>query len=397
MNPLKSWLSHQLALKCIALVVSLLLWSYVYFVFGARTVKSITLQVQFVNVSDQYVLSADPAFVEVLFSAPAHAMDQLEKGIRASIDLAGYSSGTFKRKPQITFSKGVEVENITPPLVEVSLEKLISKDFKLHPQIKGEPAKGNVMGSIELVPEYVIVRGPESIVNLISEALVPIDISNANADIFSSIEAVLLDQNAKPIENVELNQRIIKVHVPVINSNISKVIPIIPRFIGTPMGRIASVELIPPLVTLRGNGSVLENINSVSTEDININNIKDTAILPFKIVIPPETSLENPDQSFEIRITIEDETEKVFTLNKVTFRNLPDSLELIWLDESIQIRLYGPRSILNSITSLEAWVDVSQLAPGEHLLSFNLLSIPKEIIVHRFPQKIRIKVNKKNS
>jgi YbbR domain-containing protein len=399
MTNLKRWLSHNLALKIIAISLTLLLWSYVYFVYGIRVHRKVTLQVNYINTSDQYLLHASDHFIEVTFSAPANSIDQSEKNIRAVIDLAGYSSGSFKRKPVLTYPKGVTVENILPSTIEVSLEQMISKEIRVRPQINGEVTRGNVMGSIELNPDHITITGPESQLNRIADAIVPIDISNANADIFSSIEVLLLDQDQNLVDNLDINQRIIKVYVPIISSNVSKIVPIIPLFAGMPLHRIKSVQIHPPLVTLRGNGSVLEEILSIHTEEISINGLASSTT--FKVVLQTiaEVSFEPPDQLYEITIQLEEDIEVTFNHEQINLQiiNLSAQFEVDLLENKLQLRLYGPRSILEKLLNPRAVIDLSELGPGEHLVNVKIMDLSPEILAHIYPQKILVKVTEKKS
>lgn len=397
MNKIKVWLSHNFALKCTALFLTLFLWIYIFFVFGVRIEKKITIQVQFTNISEQYHVQVDQKNIEVRFSAPANSIEQVEKSIRAVIDMTGYSSGSYTKEPILSYPRGIAIVSISPSMLEVKLEQIISREVLVRPQLKGELMKGNIMGSIDLNPENIIVRGPESQVNQIMEARVTIDISNANADIFSSIEAVLVNDQQEPIDNLEINQRIIKVYVPVISSNVSKIVPIVPRFQGKPLYRIKSVQITPPLVTIRGNGAILENISSVFTEAVNIEGLKESST--FQLVIAPITDvvLDIPETGYQIQIQVEEDVEIVFDSVSIKIINLGKDLESSFQAEGIQVRLYGPKSILNKITKLEAVIDASQWSAGEHYGEIELLQLPHEIMAHVFPRKIKVKVMEKNS
>lgn len=397
MNKIKIWLSHNFALKSTALFLTLFLWIYIFFVFGVRIEKKITIQVQFTNISEQYHVQVDQKNIEVRFSAPANSIEQVEKSIRAVIDMAGYSSGSYTKEPILSYPRGIAIVNISPSMLEVKLEQIVSREVLVRPQLKGELMKGNIMGSIDLNPENIIVRGPESLVNQIMEARVTIDISNANADIFSSIEAVLVNDQQEPIDNLEINQRIIKVYVPVISSNVSKIVPIVPRFQGKPLYRIKSVQITPPLVTIRGNGAILENISSVFTEAVNIEGLKESSTFQLVIAPIPDVVLDIPETGYQIQIQVEEDIEIEFDSVSIKIINLGKNLESSFQAEGIQVRLYGPKSILNKITKLEAVIDASKWSAGEHYGEIELLQLPQEIIAHVFPRKIKVKVMEKNS
>lgn len=397
MNKIKIWLSHNFALKSTALFLTLFLWIYIFFVFGVRIEKKITIQVQFTNISEQYHVQVDQKNIEVRFSAPANSIEQVEKSIRAVIDMAGYSSGSYTKEPILSYPRGIAIVNISPSMLEVKLEQIVSREVLVRPQLKGELMKGNIMGSIDLNPENIIVRGPESLVNQIMEARVTIDISNANADIFSSIEAVLVNDQQEPIDNLEINQRIIKVYVPVISSNVSKIVPIVPRFQGKPLYRIKSVQITPPLVTIRGNGAILENISSVFTEAVNIEGLKESSTFQLVIAPIPDVVLDIPETGYQIQIQVEEDIEIEFDSVSIKIINLGKDLESSFQAEGIQVRLYGPKSILNKITKLEAVIDASKWSAGEHYGEIELLQLPQEIIAHVFPRKIKVKVMEKNS
>ena len=102
---IKKAITNNLGLKIFALILSILLWCYIYFVYGAKINKTASIQVQVTNVPQDLSVSLSNNYIDVVFAAPVRIIEQVEKNIRIVMDLSGIGPGTFTRKINVEAPK----------------------------------------------------------------------------------------------------------------------------------------------------------------------------------------------------------------------------------------------------------------------------------------------------
>ena len=76
---------------------------------------------------------------------------------------------------------GVEVTQVSPSTISLTLEALGSRVVPIIPEVRGAPAAGFVVGTVEVEPATVEVEGPESRLGDLDEAMTePIDVTGAS-------------------------------------------------------------------------------------------------------------------------------------------------------------------------------------------------------------------------
>ena len=125
---------------------------------------------------------------------------------------------------QCTTGKTFEVTRIEPSIINVSFDKIITKEIKLLPQLSGiKAADGYIMGDAEdiiIVPETVNITGPAEMVENITDAAAVIE---GNSSLTSTTDfrtaSIRLMNGSAPIsdekERITLDKSEFTVHVPV--------------------------------------------------------------------------------------------------------------------------------------------------------------------------------------
>lgn len=104
----------------------------------------------------------------------------LAMGVDLSDREHGKVSVDFSEIPIVGLPDGLEIVQISPPGVELQLDKEISRIVRVRPAVIGEPADGWTRGPITVDPITVEIRGPLSLVRNIAEVSTDIvDISGS--------------------------------------------------------------------------------------------------------------------------------------------------------------------------------------------------------------------------
>ena len=158
----------------VAIALATLLWLSVA---GEHVVERIMrVPLEFRNKPAQLEVIGDPpATVDVRLRGSSGLLSRLEgTDVVAVIDLSGARPGSrlfHIRTDEVRAPYGVEVAQVVPGTLAIELEKSATRVVPIVPPVDGEPAPGFVVGRIVSDPATVEVRGPESRVRQLAEAI----------------------------------------------------------------------------------------------------------------------------------------------------------------------------------------------------------------------------------
>lgn len=390
---LKKWFTHNLGLKIISLLLSFLLWMYVYYVFGSRMTKYAYIEVQVTDIQSSYHVNLSPSRIKVTYNGPMQLIETAEKELRAILELPeDINPGTYQRKPTLSYPNNIDILEIDPELIEVTIEKMVVKDFKVETNVIGKPKSGNVIGEIKLTPNTISIQGSDSVIETIKKVKIDLDVTDASSDIFGSAEVKVLDEKNQEMENIQLSERAVSFQIHVFSSDLTKTVPVIPQLVGTTNWMITSVTVTPQVVTIKGPSTVLESIASISTEPIDINQLKGTLDKEITLLIPDQVQLTESTNKFRIRIT----TEEVVTiqLKDIPVQILPlNHKKTVTLsDNKVNLAITGKKSVVEGIQKFQVFISIEKLSNGEHSLTVLINQVPKECTIQIFPPKISVKI-----
>lgn len=155
---------RNLGLKAAALTLGAVLW---FTVSGHEIERRISVPVSYRNVPGPLELTGDQVdHVSVHIRGDDNIVSSLNEGsLRVVVDLASSQPGANiipLRTDQVASPAGVEVMQIDPGTVTVSLERAGQLAVAVRATIEGQPAAGYIVGAITVEPSSVLIAGPES-------------------------------------------------------------------------------------------------------------------------------------------------------------------------------------------------------------------------------------------
>ncbi len=177
-------LTENWTLKLLSLVFALVLWM---FIMGERRQEvgyRVPLELQNIPVG-LMVANEVPSLVDVRVSGPRTLLMKISPNdISIMVDLADLQPGltTFKRlEERLNLPGGLRVTRLSPSFIDLKLERIRQKRVPVKIALVGEPLEGYRIGSVQAVPERVLIEGAESELKSVREVTTePIDLSGVN-------------------------------------------------------------------------------------------------------------------------------------------------------------------------------------------------------------------------
>lgn len=330
------------------------------------------IPVEAVNVGDSLAVANQLGSVDVRISAPADRWEDLTAAnFRALVDLntqdARQQSVTVE--VEVNGVGGVRVLDTSPREIVVNLEPLVSKRVPVRTRVVGSLPIGYEMESMEPAQGEVIVTGPESLVERVSEAAADVNVTGLTVGVEQTVALTPLGAGGSLIRGVTLDPTSVRVAVAVTQSTIVRTVPLTVEVIGTPASgfRVTAVASSPPAVQVQGPLQALQQVDSIALPPVNVNGARSDIARSVAIPLPEGLSFVDVERA-TITVTIEEIEGSLRTMVAVTPENLGANLNAAFLQPNVTVLMSGPLPVLNALVAgdLVVTVDLAGLEAGEH-------------------------------
>ncbi len=195
---------RHLGLKVMAVALATLLWLTVA---GDHVVeRSMRVPLEFRNLPQALEIVGDPpTSVDVRLRGSSALLARTEpREIVAVLDLGSARPGSrmfHLRNDEVRAPYGVEVAQVVPGTIALSMEKSGTRTIPVLPAIDGLPAPGFVLGRALAVPEMVEVAGPESRLRRLTGATTePVNVSGAQAKVTDVVTVGIADSAVRLVK-----------------------------------------------------------------------------------------------------------------------------------------------------------------------------------------------------
>lgn len=174
-------LPKNLVLKLVSLFFAVFLW---YFVVGEDKVDTtIYVPIEITNLPQDLIISNQfRKQIEVTVNGPRGLVRNISsQHITRPVDLAKAQPGSHVIKntsESIKITKGVQIQNIRPAVITLTLDRLLAKKLQIKPVLQGKPATGYEVTALVANPPTLDLTAPASLLGLENFLLTkPIDIT----------------------------------------------------------------------------------------------------------------------------------------------------------------------------------------------------------------------------
>jgi YbbR domain-containing protein len=387
---MKEKLTKNIGLKILSVILAAILWLVIMNVDDPEETKEFTnVKVQVVNpeaitsLGKQYVIT-EGEFIDFTVSARRTIKDRLR--ISDFVITADFSELSITQAVPINitcpkYGDDVTIVDGKNENMKISLEDVITEQFKVTIVQKGEAAMNYHVGEKSATPNMIEVTGPRAKIDRIAEVVVDVNVTGMFVMDSVSAKPKALGKDGKEIDsdNLTFSAELVDVTIKIYQK---KKISLIVNTSGDPASGYGKkkIEFKPDEIEIAGEEEVLKKVNSLPiTIDITgaKENIEDDIDLQAELNKLQEGLIIVGEDKTAVNIIIEKMETKDLSIwpTVIEPRNIPDDLTLTYITTGpVPIKVMGLPEVLNSLTSvnIKPYFDLSNYSPGTYTLAFGL-------------------------
>jgi len=366
------------------------------------------VEIEIVGLDPSLVVTNEiPEQISLVLSAPSSTWNSqlnASNAVRAIIDLAGVGEGRFEIPVRLQINaRPVKIENFTPDIVDVRLERLASKTFTIQLEYPSAPPIGYDAGAPQLNTQTATVSGPASQVNRVVEVQAVLDISRATQNINREIPLVALDENGLRVTGVSISPETVNVQVEITQLGGYRTIAV--KVVTT--GQIASsyrltLSYNPLVVTVFSTDVDLVNNlpGFVETQPVNLSGASDDLVVSVPLNLPSGVIVVG-ESTIRVSVTISPiEGSKTLTNLPVELVGNRPEYQYEISPELVDVILSGPLPDLDALRTGDVRVvlDLTEYLPGVYQVTPQVqIEVPGILVESILPAVIEVEITQAQS
>jgi YbbR domain-containing protein len=323
--------------------------------------------------SEDYVVSGVPDYATVtLEGTPAVVTPAtFNRNFKVFVDLVGLGEGTHSVELEHTISEDIRVY-VEPKTIEVTIEERASETYPIEVDFLNEDQlpEGYEVVSYELDYPEVTLTTSRAIMEQVGVVKIYVDLAGVDGSIQNrEVPVNVYDTQGNELQ-VRLDQETVVISVEF--DNPSKEVPVEVETTGelpedfTLLSTSANVDEVEIFAV----SDILEQVDSISTEAIDLSEITESGTIEVPLVTPEGVNTGNLET-----IEVEIEIEETRVIEEVTIEEeeLDAEQELTFVEPEnaeMDIAVTGNEALLREFDpeTIRVVVDLADLGTGEHLV-----------------------------
>lgn len=412
MKNMKNRIFDHLGLKIISLLIAIVVWVIVANVDDYKTTKKITgIEIEFINgesITDNNMVYEVPegTTIDIVVKGRRKVVDKLTSlDFRAVADLSKMSVtnavSVIVSANNSLVGRDISISYAGNDAVNIAVEKKIESQLAINVRTSSDVAEGYAIRSKLPTPNLITVKGAESVIDMINEVVVDVDVTGANCNLTATAVPVFLSKSGEAIDPNKFEYDIKSVDVMI---EIAKTKELAVRVKTTGDVKegygISGVDYQPTSILVVGAASDLAKVDEIIIDDIDVSNMMSNMETSVRIedYLPDGITIADNTEEIMIKVGIEKFEEKSLVLSNDAINIVGKNKDLTYSfngDTSNSLRLMGLKDDLDavSITNLIPSIDVTGYGPGNYTFTVSLKEVTGVQILDDIEVDIDIKEN----
>jgi len=399
---MKNFLSRNLGLKIISLLIALLLFSAANKDVSLRKVFTVPLQVLGQETLTERGLTLDSRpleTVQVTLRGKNAALQNVNaQDITVSVDLSEVESPGPKKLPVDVTGLPPNVTRDQDLTVDMFIDDLLNKTVPIKVTFSEQLQSRFADRYIEQSNDVAYIEGPKGVVETIAQGSVVVTepmIQDADEYFLKTLPVLWVDDQGRPVDS-----EIIKSTVQYIDVTMypEKEVPVHINLRGEAAEgyRIMDAVSVPDTIRICADPQTLSQVEQIETHMVDIegltsNKTQQVGLLGYEGV---HLCLGQPSE-VEVRVEVEALSIRTIEISDIEPVNLPEEYQASVVDETVTVTLKGLASVLDSIDpeDLYAEIDMTDAVRGTRKYTVTVRDVPEGVDeVEVDPARVSVRV-----
>lgn len=374
----------------LSVAIAIALWAYVITTVSPESEDTfydipVSYQNDVLEERGLMIVSEKPTVTLTLKGNRSDLNELNENNITIVVNLAAIQApGTQMVRYDVSYpanlpNNAFETISQTPNMLKLKVENKIKKSVPIVLEYIGTVPEGFIDDRENPVMDTTVVEvaGPESSVEQIDRAVIQVDLTNKTDSVVGAFQYVLCNKDGEPVDAQMVTTNVEEVNLSVKIQRLKEV-PLVLNLVdgGGATKDTCELDMDITSIWVAGAENKLRDLEQVELGTINLAELKDeTNTLTFEILLPEGVTNINDVQEVTATISFPDLRTKKLTISKDQFlaAGVPADAEVIWVTETVEIELRGPKALIKKITEKD--IVVTMDFSSEELGSVN--KVPK--------------------
>ena len=374
----------------LSVVVAIALWAYVITTVSPESEDTfydipVSYQNDVLEERGLMIVSEKPTVTLTLKGNRSDLNELNENNITIVVNLAAIQApGTQMVRYDVSYpanlpNNAFETISQTPNMLTLKVENKIKKPVPIVLEYIGTVPEGFIDDRENPVMDTTVVEvvGPESSVEQIDRAVIQVDLTNKTDSVVGAFQYVLCNKDGEPVDAQMVTTNVEEVNLSVKIQRLKEV-PLVLNLVdgGGATKDTCELDMDITSIWVAGAENKLRDLEQVELGTVNLAELKDeTNTLTFEILLPEGVTNINDVREVTATISFPDLRTKKLTISKDQFlaAGVPADAEVIWVTETVEIELRGPKALIKKITEKD--IVVTMDFSSEELGSVN--KVPK--------------------
>lgn len=378
----------DLLLKVVSLILSFSLWIYIINVENPiKTMKVYNVPVRLENlenISEQglALLPNQDIMVTLTVKGPASEVYRSVASnfrVVANLDDLPLKAGANEVPIEITsYPADLDVTPSSNVKAIVYLDDYLEREVPVISQYEAVAADGHYVAGTTFNRQNILVKGPAQYVNQVTALAARGQREGLSENYSEILSLVAIDEKNQVVNHVQFSPLYVEMNIEIYAT---KSVPVVIDTAGeVPEGfELLETSVVPARILIAGPDNLLSQVNEISTEELNLSEIRESGDILQKLIIPEGIIAVEGNSSATVSVKLEAFETKTIS-KKITTIGLSEGLSVALSTNSVNIVVSGPQSALEDITeeSITAELDLTGLEPGEYELTTKIV-LPVDI------------------